>query len=113
MAERSSPNLAVVSIMAGLTGAGIALLLAPRSGKETRAKIGERTAELKGHAEDNLHKMRDGLSTGMDKTRDSLTEALNKTGRKAREQYDEFDDEIGRRTGIKQSPVLRAWEEEV
>jgi gas vesicle protein len=98
--------------MAGLAGAGIALLLAPRSGKETRARIGERSAELKSHAEDNLHKMKDNLSTGIDKTRDSLTEALNKTGRKAKEQYDEFT-EVGERTGTKQSPVLRAWEEEV
>jgi gas vesicle protein len=112
MAERSSPNIAMVSLMAGLAGAGIALLFAPRSGKETRAGIKRRSAELKDQAEDNLHHAVDSINTGIDKTRDSLTEALNKTSRKAKGKYEEFQEDT-ERTGNKQSPVLRAWEEEV
>lgn len=112
MTERSSPNIALVSLMAGLAGAGIALLLAPRSGKETIAKIGERTTELKGQAEDSIHRVKDSVNTGIDKTRDSLSEALKKTDRVAREQYDEFN-ETADRPSKRQSPVLHAWEEEV
>lgn len=98
--------------MAGLTGAGIALLLAPRSGKETREKIGQRTTELKDQAEDSYQKVKGTVNSSIEKTRDSLAEALHKTGRVAREQYDELR-EPGEHTGKKQSPVLRAWEEEV
>lgn len=112
MAERSSPNLALVSLVAGLTGAGIALLLAPRSGKETIAKIGEKTTELKGQTEDKIHRVRDSVNSGIDKTRDSLSEALKKTDRIAREQYDEFSHNTDR-PSRRQSPVLRAWEEEI
>ena len=56
--------------------------------------------------------MKDSVASGIDKTRDSLTEALNKTSRAAKEQYDEFTD-ASERPAKRQSPVLRAWEEEV
>lgn len=112
MTERSSPNIALVSLMAGVAGAGIALLFAPRSGKETRDKISQRSTELKDQAEDGYHRVKDTVNSGIDKTRSSLTEALNKTSRATKEQYDEFR-APGEHTGNKQSPVLRAWEEEV
>ncbi len=112
MTERSSPNIALMSLMAGLAGAGIALLLAPRSGKETVAMIGEKTTELKGQAKDSIHRVKDSVNSGIDNTRDSLSEALKKTDRVAHEQYEEFNHSTDR-PSQRQSPVLRAWEEEV
>ncbi len=111
MADRSSPNMAVVSLAAGLVGAGLALLLAPRSGKDTRQAIKQRSTDLKQQAESDLHRVRDSLNTTVEKTRGSLSDALSKKGHKAEEQYDEFGEQI-ERTGAKQSQVLRAWEEE-
>jgi len=113
MADRASPNIAMVSFMAGLAGAGLALLLAPRSGKETREHMKARSEELKGQAEDSIHKAKDNITTSFDKTRESLADTINKSSRKAKEQYDEFRDSSEERTGARQSPVLRAWEEEV
>ena len=41
--DDSSPSAAIVAFLFGaLTGAGIALLLAPRSGRETREALGEK-----------------------------------------------------------------------
>lgn len=112
MTERSSPNIALVTLMAGMAGAGLALLFAPRTGKDTRDKINQRSTELKDQAHDGYQHVRDTVNSGIEKTRDSLTEAINRTGRIAKEQYDELG-EPGSHTGKKQSPVLRAWEEEI
>lgn len=112
MTERSSPNIALMSLMAGVAGAGIALLLAPRSGRETREKISQRSHELKDQAEDSYQKAMKAVNTKVDKTRESLTDALSKTKRAADEQYHELRHD-SERTANKQSPVLRAWEEEV
>lgn len=94
MTERTPPNMALMSLMAGLAGAGLALLFAPRSGKETRDDIAKRTAELKHQAEDRYRHVKDSVASGVEKTRDSLGEALSTTTRVAREQYDEMADKL-------------------
>ena len=43
--DSSASSVLVAFLFGALTGAGIALLLAPRSGRETREAIGERVAE--------------------------------------------------------------------
>ena len=42
--DSSASSVLVAFLFGALTGAGIALLLAPRSGRETREAIGERVA---------------------------------------------------------------------
>jgi gas vesicle protein len=45
-------------LVGGIAGAAAALLLAPQSGEETRARIRQRGEELQGKAEDTLNKAR-------------------------------------------------------
>ena len=41
-------------VMGGLVGAGLALLLTPQSGEETRSQIRDKSLELKGQAAEGL-----------------------------------------------------------
>lgn len=86
-----------------LLGAGMALLFAPRSGKETQEQIRVRAEEWKSAAEermkeyqssieDRLSDARDGLRDRMDSVRDAVD-----TGRQAaREARDELEGRIER-----------------
>lgn len=112
MAERSAPNIAMVSLVSGLAGAGLALLFAPRSGKETRTKIQERTESMKDHASESLHNAKETLGTSIADTKKSLSEAINTSGKKSKQRFEELKDNSDRPT-VKESPVLHAWEEEV
>ncbi len=107
MAERTSPNIVTVSLFAGLAGAVTALLLAPRSGVETRKQLHDRADELKDQAENSLHDVQKNVSNGLDK----FTEAIRTTGKKGKEEFEEFNTNSERPT--KQSSVMHAWEEEV
>lgn len=115
MAERgNAPNIALVSLLAGLTGAGIALLFAPRSGKETRQKLQTSAEDLKQRAEDGVQNAKKTVES----TRNSLSDALHNTARKAKERYETSLDDMSETDDTtahpsKQSPILRAWEEEV
>lgn len=115
MAERNqAPNIALISLLAGLTGAGIALLLAPRSGKETRDKLQASADDMKQRAEAGVRSAKETVKS----TRDHFSEALRNNGREAKER---FESSLGDVSGSddttehpsKQSPILRAWEEEV
>ena len=108
MAERSSPNLLALSLVAGLTGAAAALLLAPRSGKDTRKKLQEQADQLKEKTHDGLHEVKDTVSSGLDK----FSTALSTTGKKLKEDYEDLED-LRDSPRTRQSPVLHAWEEEV
>jgi gas vesicle protein len=64
MAENDSNRVPVGGYLAALAigaavGAGIALLYAPRSGKETRAMLAEKGHDLKGKADDLLQEAKD------------------------------------------------------
>ncbi|GAC1387017.1 MAG: hypothetical protein NVS1B7_6270 [Candidatus Saccharimonadales bacterium] len=63
MAERTAPNMLAASMLAGLLGAGFALLLAPRSGRETRELIHKSTDDLKRQATSNLEQAKQSLQT--------------------------------------------------
>lgn len=112
MAERSSPNLAVVTLLAGLAGAGLALLFAPRSGRETREKIQEKAEDIKDRAENSLHDIKDKVSSGIEKGRESLASTVKSSSKKSRDEFEELND-LEERPTNRQSSVLNAWEEEV
>jgi gas vesicle protein len=57
--SQKNANVMGVAVVAGLAGAGIALLSAPRSGKETRAKMNAKAQDLKHKAEGQLQRGRD------------------------------------------------------
>lgn len=54
-------------LLGGLVGAGAALLLAPKSGRETRQRIMELTDEVKAKAEDYVEQARGKVSTAVEK----------------------------------------------
>jgi gas vesicle protein len=77
MAEDSGSNTSGVILaflLGGLTGAALAILYAPRSGRETRERLGERLRE------------------GVDKGRELRERAVAK----GREVYDDASDFVGR-----------------
>lgn len=115
MTERSSPNVALYALLAGMAGIGVGLLFAPKSGKETRDNVKERAHGMKDSASNSLHEAREKLQTTVEQTRDSLSDAIKTTGRRAKQKYDAFGtDEIAdERHQSRQSPVLHTWEEEV
>jgi gas vesicle protein len=53
-----SRSLLVALVIGGLVGAGVALLLAPQSGKRTRQQIADLAEDLKDYASDLTDKVR-------------------------------------------------------
>jgi gas vesicle protein len=68
-------------LLGALGGAAVALLYAPKSGRETREYLGEKAREGKARAADAAAKGRDALNQG----RDTLTNAIER-GREAYQQ---------------------------
>ncbi len=54
-------------LLGGLVGAGVALLLAPQSGRETRQKIRDLTDELKDKAVDYAGSIKERVTSTIDK----------------------------------------------
>lgn len=107
MAEGRTTHTWSVALMAGLAGAGIALLVAPRSGRETRAQLKDKALDLKADAEDKLLETRDRLTD----TKDRWTNSLK---RKSQEfTKNDHDDEASEQAARLVSPVMSSWEEEV
>jgi len=64
----SSAGAVILSFfLGGLVGAGVALLLAPKPGSETRQKIKELVEEVKGKADDYYEQAREKASSGVEK----------------------------------------------
>ena len=59
--------------LGGLVGAGVALLLAPKSGSETRQIIKEYAGEAKEKAKTYLDKVKGSTATVVDKVKESAT----------------------------------------
>jgi len=72
----------VAFVLGALTGAAVALLLAPASGEETRRILGEKAREGRDKAADAarqgrefLNRQRDTLSTAIDRGREAYNQA--------------------------------------
>ena len=64
--------------LGGLVGAGVALLLAPKTGTETRQIIKEYAEEAKEKAEGYLDMVKGSATTVADKVKDSASSVLEK-----------------------------------
>lgn len=82
MAEQRRQHPLMVPLLAGLAGAGLALLFAPKSGKETRADISRRAAIAKEQAKTNLETAGSKVEQGIEHARQAsskLTRAIKRT----------------------------------
>jgi gas vesicle protein len=115
-AHAHRPNLVLLSLVSGIAGAGIALLLAPRSGQETRSKLKSSAREMKEQAEDDISHLRSAATDRARKAREATERAAsviktrkNQAVEKMHDKRDELDETID---NTKQSPALSAWEKE-
>ena len=74
-------NVLLAFLVGALSGAAVALLYAPRTGRETREYLGEKAREGRARAADAAARGRDVLNQG----RDTLTTAIER-GRDAYQQ---------------------------
>jgi len=75
-------TIVVSFVLGALTGAAVALLLAPATGEETRKYLGEkakegrdRASDAARHGRDFLNRQRDTLSTAIERGRDAYFQA--------------------------------------
>lgn len=70
------------SFLAGLVlGAGVALLLAPRSGEETRALITDRAQRLRDAAEEGLDDLQDVVGDGYERAKENVERGIDSARR--------------------------------
>jgi gas vesicle protein len=74
-------SILLAFIMGAVSGAAVALLYAPQSGRETREYLGERANEARSRANEAAARGREALNQG----RDTLTTAIER-GREAYQQ---------------------------
>lgn len=94
MKHRQAANVMGVAVVAAVAGAGIALLTAPRSGKETRARMRFKADKLKFDARQKATHMQHQLNDKMARTKsfkDNLIESFR--SRKQELDRDEADRE--------------------
>ena len=105
MSQGEWQNTLLITLLAGAAGAGIGLLFAPRSGKETRQQMREAALEAKRSAGEGLDVARERLDDQLDKVR-SAKNKLSNTIRKNRRTDKQQDEKLD-------SPIITAWNEEV
>jgi len=65
----SSGSVLLSFLLGGVVGAGIALLLAPQSGSETRQKIKEMADDVKDKTTDYIRKTKDKVASAVDESK--------------------------------------------
>ncbi len=81
MSRESGSNL-LAFLVGGLMGAGLALLFAPRSGRETREQIREYAKDLESKVKDQVEDVKKYTSEEIDKLKDRAKSAVEH-GKKA------------------------------
>lgn len=66
----SSGAVVISFLLGGIVGAGAALLLAPKSGKETRHRISELAGDARDKAEDYVDHIRGSVNSAVSKGKD-------------------------------------------
>lgn len=91
--QRMHSNAFKIATMAGIAGASLALLFAPRSGRETRDRIKATTKNMKHQAGEKLetakHTVEDKAHATMD-MKDRAAQAMVAGKRSAQEKYQEL-----------------------
>jgi gas vesicle protein len=75
--ERSGNGGVGSFVIGALLGAGVALLLAPRSGEETQEDLRKRALKLKGQAEDRVREVQDQLEQRLEQARAELLDRVD------------------------------------
>ena len=70
----SSGAVLLSFLLGGMVGAGVALLLAPTSGRETRERIKELANDAKGKAENYVDKVKEKMTSAVDSGKDFYQE---------------------------------------
>ena len=115
MAQRTNSQVLGATLLGGMVGAGLALLFAPRSGKETRAQIRDNVSHMKEDAHLKLNQAKTRVRKGVDDAKSlksRLVEAAHSTGEHAKAEMDELKKDA-KSNSRRESPVLSSWEEEV
>lgn len=86
MSERTTSRMVGATLLGGLAGAGLALLLAPRSGKGTREKIHQNVDNIKQTAAEKLEHTKENAR----EMKGRLAEATRRTGKKAEAELDQL-----------------------
>lgn len=87
MAQREGQSVMAAALMAGILGAGIGLLMAPRSGKETRMRIRDAVVDAKQRAKEGWDDTKDQLDDKLKKAsgaKDKLAGAIRSVSRKSK-----------------------------
>lgn len=105
MGHSERQNTLALTLLAGVAGLGMGLLFAPRSGKETRQRLRETATEVKANAGDGLESAKERLDDQLDKVRAAKSNLMGKIRRHKR--ADATED------AIMDSPIIKAWDEEV
>jgi gas vesicle protein len=102
--ERSSVGATLMAFfLGGLVGAGVALLLAPASGKETREKIKGLTDEALEKAEQYMDEVKTKTNSAIDKGKQFVDEkktVLSRAVEAGKEAYDREKDRTAQEEGV-------------
>jgi gas vesicle protein len=88
--EGGAGNVLLAFILGAVSGAAVALLYAPASGRETREYLGDKAAEARARAAEAAARSREALNDAATKGRDALNqgrETLNTAIERGREAY--------------------------
>lgn len=111
--QEERPNVVLISLVAGLVGAGLALLLAPRSGQETRRRLQNSADDIKQQARENYSHLRDQAKDTVQQASDmknKISSAIKTRKDQMRNGHDEMASDTQAR---RESSVLTSWDEEV
>jgi len=94
MSENRDNGALLGFLLGAAVGAGVALLMAPTSGEETRRRIGESASRLKSTAGNRLSELKDTAGNRLSEFKDKMVERGKDAIHAGRDAYDrEMDHE--------------------
>ncbi|HMK60213.1 MAG TPA: YtxH domain-containing protein [Dissulfurispiraceae bacterium] len=92
----SSGSVLLAFVLGGMVGAGVALLLAPQSGTETRRRIRELADDVKDRATDYAGTAKDKVVTTVDKAKELYEEKKSAISAAVEAGKDAYEKEVGK-----------------
>ncbi len=92
----SSGSVLLAFVLGGLVGAGVALLLAPQSGLETRRKIRELADDVKEKANDCASTAKGKVTTAVEKAKDLYDEKKSAITAAVEAGKEAYEKEVGK-----------------